>query len=175
MKKHSLLFALSLLLLLSSLTRADDVKEFDLGNGITVQIEEARFLPAEHEIKNCKDSDMPCTIDGSFPFGAAFDMPHSYLKRLSLSISGKSYDLDTAGMYNAWGNRPLEYKGTVKYLGAHCYDENNCALRGLFSDAAGSFVGEWLIVNGMAKRTVISSSEDIVHLFMNNIEPPYFE
>lgn len=170
-----ILFAILISPLIWAVAHASDMQEFNLGKGITAQIEEAPFNPENHKIINCKDSNIPCTIDGVFPFGTAFDMPKTYLKSLSLTVSGKTYKLDTTGMYNAWGNRPLEYKGTIKYLGAHCYDKDNCALRGLFSDAAGSYVAEWLIVNGIATRTVISSSDDIVHLFMKNIEPPYYE
>ena len=166
---------LFLLLAISTAAQSEGVKEFDLGKGITVRIEEAVFSPNNHKIENCEGSDIPCTIDGIFPFGTAFNMPKTYVKLLSLSIGSKTYKLDTTGMYNAWGNRPLEYKGTIKYLGAHCYDENNCALRGLFSDAAGTFVCEWVVINGHPFRTVISSSDDISHLFMRNIEPPYYE
>jgi hypothetical protein len=140
-----------------------------------VTIEEATFNPEGHEIINCEGSDYPCTIDDIFPFGTANSFPRTYLKKLSLSIADKTYNLDTSGMYNAWGNRPLEFKGKIKYLGAHCYDKDHCSLRGLFSDAAGSFVAEWVIVNGKSTRTVITSSDDIVHLFIENIEPPHYE
>ncbi len=170
-----LIVTLFILLGMSNIAKSGEVKEFDLGNGISVQIEEVEFHPKNHKIENCGDSNIPCSIDGMAIFGTAFDMPKTYLKKLSLSIGKKTYKLNTTGMYNAWGNRPLEYKGTVKYLGAHCYDENSCALRGLFSDAAGSFVAEWLIVNGHPFRTVLTSSDDIMYLFLKNIDPPYYE
>ena len=78
-------------------------------------------------------------------------------------------------MYDAWGARPLEVKGVVRYFGGKCFDTKNCQLRGLFSDAAGSFVAEWQIVGGLPTRTILTSSSDVVHLFMNNIDPPVFE
>ncbi|MEJ2610144.1 MAG: hypothetical protein P8179_08655 [Candidatus Thiodiazotropha sp.] len=154
---------------------AGEEKQYDLGNGIVVNLEEAEFNPIEHKIINCEGSIIPCTIDGVFPFGIEFSIPRTYLKSLSLSIHGRTYKLNTSGMYNAWGNRPLAIKDKIKYLGAHCYDEKSCALRGIFSDAAGSFVAEWLIVNGISTRTILTSSNDIVNLFIKNIEPPYYE
>ena len=168
-------FLFFLLLAMPAVAKSEDIKEFNLGKGITVQIEEAIFIPKNHKIENCNGSKTPCSIDGMLPFGTTSKMPKTYVKLLSLSVGSKTYRLDTSGMYNAWGNRPLEYKGTIKYLGAHCYDENNCALRGLFSDAAGAFVCEWVIINGHSFRTVISPSDDIGHLFMRNIDPPYYE
>jgi|GEM_PF-977045 len=167
-----LIFLLSLTL---SMTHANNIKKFNLNNGITLQIEEFAFHPDKHTIINCKDSNIPCLIDGLYPFGTAFNMPRTYVKRFTLIVSGKRYNLNTSGMYNAWRNRPLEYKDVVKYLEVHCYDENNCTLRGMFSDGAGIYVAEWLIINGVTLRTVISSSEDTVKLFFKNIEPPYYE
>jgi hypothetical protein len=172
---RSSILSIIFVLLASNVLADGQTKEFDLGNGITVQIEEAKFNPESHKIENCEGSNYPCLIDGVFPFGTAFSMPKTYLKSLTLSKSGKSYKLQTTGMYNAWGNRPLEFKGKIKYLGGHCYDEKNCALRGLFSDAAGSFVAEWVVINGKPFRTVLTSSDDISHLFMRNIDPPYYE
>ena len=45
----------------------------------------------------------------------------------------------------------------------------------MFSDAAGSFVAEWQIVNGISTRTVLTSSNDVVHLLMEHIDPPEYE
>lgn len=162
-------------MILSTTALAADVKEFDLGNGVTVKLKEEKFIPENHIIENCNNSNIPCLIDRIHPFGTASNMPKTYLKYLSLSKAGKTYKLNTNGMYNAWGNRPLEFKGIIKYLGAHCYDESNCTLRGLFSDAAGSFVAEWVILNGVPYRTVISSSDDIKQLFIKYIEPPHYK
>lgn len=86
-----------------------------------------------------------------------------------------SYSLDVSDMYDAWGRRPLEHAGIIRYFGGKCFDNKNCLLRGLFSDAAGSFVAEWQIVDGLPIRSVLSSSQDIVHLFMEHIDPPEFD
>ena len=90
---------------------------------------------------------------------------NTYLKNITASYQGHSYTLDVADMYNAWGNRSLEHPGVIRYFGGRCYDKSNCQFRGIFSDAAGSFVAEWLIVDGLAIRTVLTSSNDVVNLF----------
>lgn len=167
--------AILMLCFASLQANADEIKEFKLNSGITVSIEEAPFNPQGHEIVNCEGSEIPCLIDGSFPYGANFSLPSTYLKKLVISFEGKSHSLDTSHMFNAWGNRPLEVKGVIRYLGGHCYDSEHCALRGLFSDAAGSYVAEWVVINGVSSRTVLTSSDDVVHLFMKNIDPPVYE
>ena len=78
-------------------------------------------------------------------------------------------------MYDAWGARPLEQEGVIRYFGGKCFDKENCQLRGVFSDGAGSFVAEWRIVNGHAARTVLTTSSDVVNLFKQHIDPPSFE
>jgi hypothetical protein len=120
---NKLKVSIFLIVFFSSTTLASDEKRYELDGGIVVTIEEAQFTPEQHDIKNCASSKIPCTIDGVFPFGTAFNIPRTYLKRLTFSIKNKTYELDTSGMYNAWGNRPLEHKGSIRYLGAHCYSD----------------------------------------------------
>ncbi len=160
---------------ISGLSYADKPKIFDLGNDVKVSILEVKFEPSEHKIVPCEGSDIPCLIDGHLPFGTAVSMPRTKLKELKFITKKSTYILETTGMYNAWGNRPLQYKDSIKYLGAHCYTPDNCKLRGIFSDAAGSYVAEWYIFNGTSMRTVLSSSDDITHLIINNVEPPYYD
>jgi hypothetical protein len=49
------------------------------------------------------------------------------------------------------------------------------ASRHLFADAAESFVAEWRIINGTFVTTSLSGSDDIISLFMKNIDPPEFD
>jgi hypothetical protein len=172
---NKLKVSIFLIVFFSSTTLASDEKRYELDGGIVVTIEEAQFTPEQHDIKNCASSKIPCTIDGVFPFGTAFNIPRTYLKRLTFSIKNKTYELDTSGMYNAWGNRPLEHKGSIRYLGAHCYSDVDCKLRGIFSDAAGSYVAEWIMFGGTSQRTVLTSTNDVMHMFMKNIDPPYYD
>ena len=151
---------------------ADTTTTFTIPSGVEVKIVEATFKKSLFKVEGCLDKDSVCRINGRTPFGTSFGLPKTYLRKLSILFKGKSYLLDVSNMYNAWGSRPLEYPGKVRYFGGKCFDINNCQFRGLFSDAAGSFVAEWRIVNGKQLRTVLTDSDDIVNLFMEHIDPP---
>jgi hypothetical protein len=105
-----------------------------------------------------------------FRTACPFGLPSTYVKSITVTVKGRLYSLDVADMYNAWGSRPLEYKGVIRYFGGTCLDSENCRFRGVFSDAAGSFGAEWYIIKGLAIRTVISSSSDIIQLFAKHID-----
>lgn len=148
---------------------------FTLPSGVTVKIVEAAFEKKLFKVAGCTESSKICLINGHVPMGAAFAVPRTYVKSISVAYQGQTYFLDVADMYNAWGQRPLEEKGVVRYFGGKCFDKNNCQFRGLFSDAAGTFVAAWQIHGGSAFRTVLSDSGDIIHLFMQDIDPPEFD
>lgn len=105
-------------------------------------------------------------MTGHIPFGTDAGLPKTFVKEINISYQGQSYLLDASDMCNAWGKRPLEVKGSVRYFGGRCFDGKNCEFRGLFSDGAGTFVAEWRIVNGTPVRTVLTSSNDVVNLFI---------
>lgn len=164
---------LAFLLAISSVPAfADSEASFTLPSGVTVKITEALFEKGVFKVSGCTDTSPGCVINGHVPMGVAFGLPKTYVRQLSISYQGRSYPLDASDMYDAWGKRPLERKGVVRYFGGRCFDQKNCQFRGLFSDGAGSFVAEWRIVDGMPVRTVLSGSDDIVRLFTTNIDPP---
>jgi hypothetical protein len=148
---------------------------FTLPSGVAVRIVEAPFKASMFKVQNCMDEEMPCLINGHVPFGVGHGFPRTYLKSITVSFEKRSYSLDVSDMYNAWGNRPLEVKGVVRYFGGRCFDAMNCHFRGLFADAGASFVAEWHIVEGVPSRTVLTASDDVVNLFMENIDPPVLE
>lgn len=154
---------------------ADQSAAFLLPSGVKVEIVEATFDKTLVKVSGCGNSDQTCLINGRVPFGTDSSVPKTYTKSIKISYQGQSYLLDVSDMYNAWGTRPLEVKGVVRYFGGRCFDAKNCQLRGLFSDAAGSFVAEWKIINGLPVRTVLTNSNDVVKLFMQHIDPPEFE
>ena len=147
---------------------ADTTAYLTLPSGVAVRIVEAPFAASR---------DTACRINGRPVHWGNTDTPppKTYVKSLTISFKGRSYALDASCMYNAWGRRPLEVPGVIRYFGGKCSDAKNCAFRGIFADASETFVAEWRIRNGMPIRTVFSSSEDIVNLFMKNIDPPDFE
>jgi hypothetical protein len=154
---------------------ANSLVNFTLPSGVAVEIDERTFVKSQFKVEGCNGQEPICLINGNIPFGVDFDLPKTYVKNIKVSFQGKTYSLSSVGMYNAWGTRPLEIRGAVRHFGGKCFDSKNCQFRGLFSDAAGSFVAEWRVVNGVSARTVLTNSNDVVNLFIKHIDPPEFE
>lgn len=154
---------------------AESTKSFDLGDSTSVTLVERAFDPAHARIETCGETHQICRINGGAPFGIDGDMPRTYLARLTLKVGRKTYDLDTRGMYDAWGDHPLEGKGTIRYMAASCSDTAFCTLRGIFSDGGGTYVAEWQIRYGISVRTILTDSNDIVNSFLEHLEPPVFD
>lgn len=148
---------------------------FTLPSGVSIRIVEAPFAASAHRITSCGYEGSACLIDGRVPFGSALSLPSTYVKRITATYKGSTYDLDSSQMFNAWGRRPLSVGTAVRYFGGQCQDSKNCAFRGLFSDAAGAFVAEWIVVEGTSSRTALSWSDDVKDLFLKNIDPPTYE
>lgn len=148
---------------------------FTLPSGVSVTIVEKKFDPQMHKITGCTTRDNFCNINGEIPFGIDQNIPKTILESITINFQDNIYVLDTSNMYDAWGTRPLKIVNSIRYFGGNCYDLKNCQFRGLFSDAAGSFVAEWLIREGKQMRTVLTNSKDVLALFQKNIDPPLFE
>jgi hypothetical protein len=146
-----------------------------LPSGVRVVIIEMPFDRATFKISGCEGGDHGCIINGHVPFGSDNEIPKTFTKSITATYQDKSYSLDVSDMFNAWGTRPLEVKGAVRYFGGKCRDAKNCELRGIFSDGAGSYVAEWQIIHGVPFRTILTNSDDVVNLFIHHIDPPEIE
>jgi hypothetical protein len=164
-----------ILLLLAAPSAAGAGNSFVLPSGVKVHIVEAPFQSRAWRVEGCGPKDKVCRIDGHLPTGTPFGLPRAYVESISIEYGGRTHNLDSSQMYDAWGARPLERPGVVRYFGGKCIDANNCQFRGLFSDGAGAFVAEWRIVNGLSVRTVLTDSSDVVDLFAKHIDPPETE
>ena len=161
--------------LFSTSALADKTSTFTLPSDVDVTIVESVFDKEMFTIERCSSSGSICRINGRFPYGMDFNVPKTYVKSITISYQGTAYALDVTDMYDAWGDRPLQYPGGVPYFGGKCFDKKNCQFRGRFSDAAGAFVAEWRIVDAVAIRTVLTFSDDVVHLFGEYIDPPEYD
>lgn len=160
---------------ISCVAKTDTSSTFTIPSQVQITITESTFVKAAFDIEGCLIENESCRINGHIPYGVVSGLPKSYVKSIAVSFQGSTYQLDVTNMYNAWGNRPLEYSVSSRYFGGRCFDERNCQFRGVFSDAAGSFAAEWVILNGYVTRTVLTSSHDVVNLFLNNIDPPEYD
>lgn len=166
---------LFVLLVLPAAAFADTTSTLTLPSGVEVEITEAPFIRKLFRISGCTENGTHCVINGHVPFGVTGRLPKTYVKRISISYKGRSYTLDARDMYDAWGGRPLEVKGVIRYFGGKCFEQRNCRLRGIFSDASGTFVAEWDVVDGKSMRSLLTGDDDIVALFKEKIDPPEYD
>lgn len=166
---------ITLLVVWSGSVSAGGSVSFLLPSGVQVEIVEMPFQRASFTVSGCDDRGTACLINGRVPFGTDLELPKTFVRRISVSYQGHAYSLDSSNMYNAWGSRGLVAKGGIRYFGGKCFDTRNCQFRGVFSDAAGTFVAEWKVVDGVSIRTVLTNSSDVVDLFLKHIDPPEYE
>jgi len=164
----------ALLLVFFSLSVLAEGKTYKLKENISITIIEKPFNESEWDITYCEKSKHICLINGKRPYGFESAKPKHYMHSLIATVEGVKFTLDSSNMFNAWGDRPHEYPGTVKYFDGVCQTKNWCTFRGLFSDGAGSFVAEWQIRQGIPERTIITTSSDVVHLFIKSISPSVY-
>lgn len=167
-------FVLSITILWTDFSLAAAGVNFLLPDGTRIEIVEAKFDNDLFKVVGCDNKQEVCFVNDKIPFGSDSEIPRTYVKSITASLQGRLYSLDASNMYNAWGGRPLEVKGSIRYFGGKCSNQKNCQFRGIFSDGAGSFVAEWKIVDGVSVRTVLTNSVDVIHLFMDHIDPPEF-
>ncbi|MET3108029.1 hypothetical protein AAKU67_004233 [Oxalobacteraceae bacterium GrIS 2.11] len=139
-----------------------EVKKFTLEKGIDIEIVEKGFDDKKFVVERCMQEKFSyvCKINGHVPFGIDGNLPKTFIESITLTVNQKIYQLNSEDMYDAWGNRPANIKG-FNYLAVYCRNDENCTLRGEFSDGAGSFVAEWLIRSGISTRSILTNSEDI--------------
>ncbi|MDR3177581.1 MAG: hypothetical protein LBT96_01220 [Campylobacteraceae bacterium] len=148
----------------------NDIKsEFTLNNNTKVIIIESIFDKNNSDIKLCENGFEICHINRYLAYGVVSDIPKTYVKSIKVFHQNQIYDLNTSGMYDAWGDR-LEFGNLNSYFAEQCKDKYNCTFRGLFADAAGAFAAEWQIVNGEDIRTAIGYAMEVDFLF-NNLTP----
>jgi len=164
-----------LLLMLSGCSYGKETIKSSIAFDGDLELTFVESIYSKGELERCAGSKVNCFQNGVPAFGVGSLPPKSYLAKLTLTYKDKIYVLDTKNMYNAGAERGREVKGVVEYFYAHCYDQENCVVRGLFSDAGGSYVAEWQVINGASIRTILTSSGDIVQKFISNIRPPVYE
>jgi hypothetical protein len=176
--KRKLSFLASVIALLgawSSPALAGGSASFLLSSGVRIEIVEMPFQRESFAVLGCNNHSAACLINGHVPFGTDLELPKTFVRGITASYQGHVYSLDSSNMYDAWGGRDVEAKGDIRYFGGKCFDAIDCQFRGVFSDAAGTFVAEWKVVDGVSIRTVLTNSSDVVDLFLKHIDPPEYE
>lgn len=99
-------------------------------------------------------------INDQYPFGEDGRIPKDYLKLARIEIEDRVYSLEVSNMYNTSGKRRV-YGG--------CDSNMWCSVRAVFSQGGGQYAVEWKVRNGVATRTVLTDSGDVVDLFLNGL------
>ena len=93
--------------------------------------------------------------------GADGGMPETILKQAVVEFDGQHVPLDTSCMFNPWFAEPNGPGFGVRSTG------NELRLRGWFSDGAGSYVAEWLVVPDASVRTILTNDEAIMFKYFD--------
>lgn len=144
-----------LLLWCASSTKAQQVR-VKLGRRAELVLVRSTFKPAGVPLRWEKGKMQP-TLAGQPVFGTDGEMPRFILTAATAILDGKPIKLNTRNMYNPWfGDSPDAESCKLVRRG------NTARLLALFSDGAGTYLAEWQIANGVAKRIVLTTDEDVI-------------
>ncbi|RLP53265.1 MAG: hypothetical protein D6160_16580 [Ketobacter sp.] len=144
-----------------------------ISDDIELEFKEYRYTNDDRAA--CEKSESHCFKNGVPVFGTESLHPISHLSALELRYKDTRYQLDTSFMYNAGAEKGHQVNGVVEYFYANCYDAKNCIVRGIFSDAGGTYVAEWKVLDGKPFRTILTTAGDIVSKFVDDIRPPVYQ
>lgn len=99
----------------------------------------------------------PIAINGRPIFGTDGGFPKFILTKATLKIGHNTYDLQIDDMYDPWFG-----EGINERLFKVKLDGIEIRLSGLFSDGAGTYGAEWLIVGKSSIRTILTKDERII-------------
>ncbi len=122
---------------------------FDFGHGITL---EYHIVPFDNKVFRQKGGEIGPVygVDGGGP-------PSTKLEKLVLRRGKSVTQLEVSCMYEPAAGKMLKSQLHVRLINAR-----SMTLTGSFSDAAGSYVAKWLIVDGIGVRTILSDDPEIV-------------
>ncbi|MBZ9731634.1 hypothetical protein LB467_18260 [Salegentibacter sp. JZCK2] len=119
----------------------------------SLELVKAAFEPNNKKI-DYFDGEFVVGIDGTILFGTDGELPRYILKEAVLRIADRNYDLDVRNMYNPWFGGINEQFFNIKKEG------NQFQLTKIFSDGAGIYAAEWLIIGCSSIRTLITADEE---------------
>ena len=130
----------------------------ELAPDIELRLKMILFEPDNHAITECRILDWTgiCLVDGAPVFGTDWEMPRTQLAEARVRLPSCTVPLDVSSMYNPWsGDADPRFFCAEEIEGGY-------AIHGSFSDAAGGYVAEWLVIQCSALRTVLSSDEHLI-------------
>ena len=130
-----------------------NVVSIDINDSVNLKMGRVLFDTTGKTIEYYKGT-FPFAIDGRPLFGTDGDIPKYQLSHAILTIGQQKYDLQVDNMYNPWfSNKPYVGLFSIKK------DGNQFRLRAIFSDGAGSYMVEWLMVGKSSIMTMITKDD----------------
>jgi hypothetical protein len=112
--------------------------------------------------KNVEMSDnILISIDNKIVFGTDGEIPRTYLKKATLTIGTRTFDLQVDGMYNPWHEDYFNDKHFRLIMEGPIYK-----VIGGLSDGAGFYGVEWVVFGQGSIRTILSNDEKIIFEYM---------
>lgn len=138
---------------------------FAFTSDVSLHLRASPFDSTKHQVSRCKilDWEGVCLIDGKPVLGTDWDIPRSVLESLELEIGSTRVSLEVSSLYNPWFGSPSKEFFSVSQV------EGGWVVRGCFSDGDGSYVAEWLVINGGSLRTLVSRDESVMDQFPCNL------
>jgi hypothetical protein len=130
-------------------------RTFTLDHGLRLELVAVSFQESAHKVERCQVLDWQgvCLIDGKLVFGTDWEVPVQRLRSATVHVGGRQISLDTSCMYN-----PQLGLRDAKDFSARAV-EGGVSVRGKFSDGAGTYQAEWLVINGASVRTSLRNGE----------------
>ncbi|HUV30841.1 MAG TPA: hypothetical protein VMY05_07130 [Acidobacteriota bacterium] len=125
-----------------------------LGEGITLEMTVAKFKAGEHKLTGYQEPgrSYASLIDGKPVFGTDGELPSNQLIKATVIIEVDTISLDVSCMYNPFFGEPdPRFFKIVRRSGF--------VIWGYFSDGAGSYEAEWLIVKNSSVRVRLEWGE----------------
>lgn len=133
--------------------------DLDLDYNIKLSLSSALFDSTHHRIRYGSPA-LPfdkwkgiVLIDGKPVFGTDWELPKSILLEAKTVVNGKTITLDVSCMYNPWMGKPDKKDFSVNKT------EGGFLITGKFSDGAGRYKAQWLIVEDVSVRTMLVKEE----------------
>jgi hypothetical protein len=131
-----------------------------LADNVTLTLLQEPFDPKGKDIE-LSDNKFVISINKKPVFGTDGEIPRAFLKKATLSIGTKIYDLQVDGMYNAWLDGYFNDKKFRLKTEGYKY-----IVTGGLSDGAGSYGVEWVIAGRGSIRTMLTNDEKILFEYM---------
>ena len=131
-----------------------------LADNVTLTLIQEPFDPKGKDIE-LSDNKFVISIDKKPVFGTDGEIPRTFLKKATLTIGSKIYDLQVDGMYNVWLDGYFNDKKFKLKTEGYKY-----IVTGGLSDGAGFYGVEWVIAGRGSIRTILTNDERIVFEYM---------